>query len=121
MSLTSPRISWKEFLDCIGITCTTPDRPLTFSDYSIVIHAAASGQGIALGWASVVSYLLARGIMVTACSSVLMTGRQYCLAIPRGRMRRTTEEVRDWMIQEMEEDLAGCRRIGTLEFVGSSR
>lgn len=118
VSLMGQRITWSEFLDRVGITGNLPGRPLTFSDYSIVIHAAASGQGIALGWASVVMHLLASGIMVTACSSVLTTGRQYCLAIPRGRSRRITEEVRDWMIQMIREDLAECRRIGALELVG---
>lgn len=118
ISLTGQRISWAEFRDRVGLQGTPPARSLAFTDYAIVVHAAASGQGVAMGWASVVSHLLASGMIVAACPSVLVTGRQYCLAIPKARASRsTTKAVRNWIVETMREDLAECQKAHSMRLV----
>ncbi len=80
---------------------------ITFPDYSVVIHAAANGQGIALGWLSSVAGLMVSGLLVPAYPIPLETKRRYHLVAPKYRpLKETTVRLKDWLIREMEEDLA---------------
>jgi len=112
ISMTLQRISWKEFMERLNIEPCIDARTLVFSDYAIVIHAAAAGQGVAMGWVSVVSHLLASGMMVTALPLAMSTGRQYWLATPKAKATRSvTREVRNWMIDQMGKDVAAVETV----------
>jgi DNA-binding transcriptional LysR family regulator len=79
---------------------------LSFNDYAIVLQAALLGQGVALGWLSVVSHWLAQGAMLPAEEELLMTNRRCCLLWPSNRpLRPIVAKVRDWLIEEMRADL----------------
>ena len=79
---------------------------LSFNDYAIVLQAALLGQGIALGWVSVVMHWLAQRALVPAEDELLVTNRMCCLAWAAGRpLRPIVAEVRDWLIAEMRADL----------------
>jgi len=94
---------WPEFAAKVGFHLPTPPDQISFSDYSMVIQAAISGQGIALGWTSVVSQLIMNGALVQASPTVIETNRSYHLVPSSQRpMRPIVKEVRDWMIAEME-------------------
>jgi LysR family transcriptional regulator, glycine cleavage system transcriptional activator len=106
ISLNTPRITWDEFLGQFGIDPGIAERTLVFSDYSVVIQAAANGQGIALGWISAVSHLFGTRILVPALDRPLRTGRQYhVVASKRKPLRDTVVNIRDWMIAEMQSDI----------------
>ena len=112
ISLGTPRISWDEFLGQFGIGPASVERTLVFSDYSIVIQAAANGQGIALGWISAISHLFGTGILVPALEKSVRTGRQYqIVASKRKPLRETAVEIRDWMIAEMQNDIRQVERV----------
>jgi DNA-binding transcriptional LysR family regulator len=79
---------------------------LSFSDYAIVLQAALLGQGVALGWLSVVSYWLAQGAILPAEEELLLTNRRCCLLWPSSRpLRPIVSKVRDWLIEEARADL----------------
>lgn len=100
------RVSWNEFLEHVEGHADAGVNSLTFSDYAIVIQAAVSGQGIAMGWISVVSHLLATGIIVKAHPVPFITGRRYFLAMPKSRADRSvTREVRQWIADRMAKDI----------------
>lgn len=98
----SIRIPWTRYLAEFGYPTLGGSRSLTFSDYSLVIQAAVSGRGIALGWWHVVSHELLQGMLVPAASKVLRTGRSYSLvATSRRALRKPAALVRDWLLDEM--------------------
>lgn len=80
---------------------------LRFSDYAVVLQAALLGQGIALGWISVVSHWMKVGALVPAGPALVRTSRRCCLLWSPGRpLRPATAAVRDWLTAEMMGDLA---------------
>jgi len=106
ISLTRPRISWRVFLESTGQNYSSPQLTLEFSDYGVVIQAAMNGQGIALGWISVVASGLITGSLVQACPGLLRTGRHYSLVASRSKpLRAVVIEVRDWMLQQMHDQM----------------
>jgi DNA-binding transcriptional LysR family regulator len=82
------------------------DNALVFSDYAVVVQAALLGQGMALGWLNVVSNSLCKGELVPATDAFRVNSRRCCLVVPANRpVRPIVESVRDWIIQEMREDM----------------
>ena len=60
-------------------------KALSFSDYAVVVQAALLGQGVTLGWITVVSHWLLTGALVPA-SAELVTTRRVCeFVTPRNR------------------------------------
>jgi DNA-binding transcriptional LysR family regulator len=89
-----------------------PAKSLNFSDYAVVVQAALLGQGIALGWLTVVSPWLLTGALVPA-SETLTTTRRICeLVPPRNRpIRPVAVDIRDWIIEQMRNDVAAIDRL----------
>lgn len=104
--LSEHLVDWSDFLKgSNGAPLDPSHRRLAFSDYSVVIHTALRGQGLALGWTSVVSGLLLDGQLVKAAETVIETGRHYHLITAASRdLRPVVVAVRDWLIDEMAQD-----------------
>ncbi|MFK7701496.1 LysR family transcriptional regulator [Pseudomonas caspiana] len=82
------------------------ENALIFSDYAVVVQAALLGQGMALGWLTVVSNSLVKGELVPAVEQLRVTSRRCCLVTPASRpVRPVVENIRDWIIEEMRADL----------------
>ncbi|MGB3388730.1 MAG: LysR family transcriptional regulator [Pseudaminobacter sp.] len=86
------------------------DKPggLQFSDYTVVVQAALLGQGVALGWLNVVSYLLACGNLVPV-GPIMKTGRTCQLITARNPETPVVFEICDWIAAEFGADM---KRIG---------
>jgi len=85
---------------------------LEFSDYAVVLQGAMNGEGIALGWITVVARALGDGKLVPASERRVRTGRDYHLFAPRAKpVREVVLAIRDWMIAQMQLDMD---RIGEL-------
>jgi LysR family transcriptional regulator, glycine cleavage system transcriptional activator len=100
----STRIPWSRYLAEFGYPPPAGSRSLTFSDYSLVIQAAISGRGIALGWWHVIAPELREQVLLRAAAKVLRTGDHYYLVASNQRpLRNTAALVRDWFLTEMQE------------------
>jgi LysR family transcriptional regulator, glycine cleavage system transcriptional activator len=66
-----------------GAAPASEDHSLTINNYILVIQAAISGQGIALGWRPLVDDLLASGQLVPALDASITTDHGYYLVQPR--------------------------------------
>ncbi|WP_128255690.1 LysR family transcriptional regulator [Falsirhodobacter deserti] len=76
------------------------------SDYSVALQAAGNGEGVALGWVSVVAGALRRGALVPASIAHVRTGRWHSLISPRARGQQSPiPEICGWLIDSMEADL----------------
>ena len=89
-----------------------PAKALSFSDYAVVVQAALLGQGITLGWLTVVSHWLLTGTLVPASESLVSTRRVCELVNPRHRpIRPVAVEIRDWIIEQMQADISAIDRL----------
>ena len=71
-----------------------------------------NGEGIALGWITVVARALGDGKLVPASERRVHTGRDYHLYAPRTKpVREVVLAIRDWMIAQMQDDM---ERLGDL-------
>ena len=94
---------WPEFLSTTGARADLHAPEISFPDYAVVIQTALSGQGLVLGWTSVVSTLVIDGVLELAADAVVETDRGYhLLSSPRRPNRDCVDRVRDWMIAQME-------------------
>jgi DNA-binding transcriptional LysR family regulator len=89
-----------------------PAKSLSFSDYAVVVQAALLGQGIALGWFTVVSHWLLTGALVPAAEAITTTRRICELVHPQDQsIRPVVLEIRDWIIEQMRSDMIAIDRL----------
>lgn len=101
---------WPSFRQHLRLPDTLPNASLEFSDYAVVVQAAMLGQGVSIGWTSVVSYAIRLGQLVPACRRAFMTGRQLHVVAPKdAKLSPAAQAIRDWMLAEMADDMAEIR------------
>lgn len=97
---------WQDKFPALSTERNLAAATLRLDDYSVVIQAAMSGQGIALGWLNVLSACLVTGSLVAAEQEMVATRRNCCVISPNGRFSDpAVRSVRDWIIEEMSRDL----------------
>lgn len=105
VSLPEYWLDWPEFAAQLGGPLDLSFKRLTFPDYSVVVHTALSGQGIALGWTSVVSRLLLEGSLVKASAGFIQTDQNYHMVMSNRRAGRPiVVAVRDWIVEQMRQE-----------------
>ena len=102
INLSDHWFGWTEFASATGISVPPHSHRIAFSDYSVVVQAALSGQGVALAWTSVASRLILDGLLKKACDAVMVTDRNYHFVTSSQRpARQIVHDVRDWLITQM--------------------
>ncbi|MEW9806511.1 LysR family transcriptional regulator [Mesorhizobium marinum] len=101
-NLSGHPVDWTDFTG--GAPIDPSWRTLTFSDYSVVIHTALRGLGLAIGWTSVISKLMLDEQLVRASDTVIETGRVYHLVTGSSEPRPLVLAVRDWIAEQMFEE-----------------
>jgi DNA-binding transcriptional LysR family regulator len=87
------------------------DHTISFSDYAVVIQAALLGQGIALGWLTVISNALLSRTLVPAVLTLTRTSRRCVLVSPRDRPTRPiVKDIRAWIIAQLRSDVEAIER-----------
>jgi DNA-binding transcriptional LysR family regulator len=95
-----------------GALTNGPAKALSFSDYAVVVQAALLGQGVTLGWITVVAHWLLTGALVPASATLVKTRRLCEFVNPRNRpIRPVAVEIRDWIIGEMRHDIAAIDKL----------
>ncbi|AYH43944.1 hypothetical protein CDA09_11175 [Azoarcus sp. DN11] len=102
-----PRIDWADWLGKFGVSLPRSGAQLRFTDYSVVLHAAMEGQGMALGWRHIVTPLLEQGRLVRPLAEHVLTGHPiYIIASPNRALRPSAAILRDWLLEESRNDRA---------------
>lgn len=108
ISLPNHWFGWGEFFHEAQHRIEKDTERLSFSDYSVCIQAALAGQGLVLGWTSVISGLMLDKLLVPASSTIVLTKRSYHFVTSSQRgTRPIVEAVREWLITEMVQDEKG--------------
>ncbi|MCC8933734.1 LysR substrate-binding domain-containing protein [Rhizobium sp. 'Codium 1'] len=96
----SPWLDWKTYCAGASIGAIEQDRPgdLRFNTYALVIQAALSGQGFALGWLGIIDQLIDSNLLVVTGQTVQVPERGYWLVdgtdSPAARLLAT------WLVNE---------------------
>lgn len=92
--------TWADFLKAAG----APHRKLNvrrFNSYVIALQAAQAGQGVALGWMSLVKPLIAEKLLVKASPADIAAPQSFYLTWPaRQPLRPEAEILRDWLLAQ---------------------
>ncbi len=90
--------TWADFLRQAG----APYRKLSvrrFNSYVIALQAAQAGQGVALGWMSLVKPLLARKLLAQASPAEITAPQSFYLTwTARQPLTQEAEVLRDWLL-----------------------
>ncbi len=90
--------TWADFLKGVG----APHRKLNvrrFNSYVISLQAAQAGQGVALGWLSLVRPLIARGALVQMTETSIPAPQDFYLTwSAKHPLRREAVILRDWLL-----------------------
>lgn len=71
------------------------------NDYSIVVHAALEGQGVALGWLHIVEPLIDQERLRVLPDPMVETDRPFCVVARADALRRPgVEALRRWLLRE---------------------
>lgn len=105
LSEHSPRL-WGPMSGKGGAGKAAPGTWHEFSDYSVILQAALNGEGIALGWVSVVSTALLAGTLVPASGWRLRTGRFHTLLAPKTRpLSPVVAEIAAWLAAQSADEI----------------
>jgi LysR family glycine cleavage system transcriptional activator len=80
--LRSDDEAWKPWFDAVGLDWPEPSRGPTFNDSSLMLQAAAEGQGIALARRTLVGNDLRNGVLVRLFDIDVPGPRKYYLVYP---------------------------------------
>jgi LysR family glycine cleavage system transcriptional activator len=101
---------WRNWLQAAGVTGIDVQRGPGFSDSSMVVEAAAAGQGVALGHRWLAAADLESGRVVMPFGPVLPAKFAYYLVSPEALAdRRRVRLFREWLLEEAAG--AGVKRV----------
>ncbi|MDO5704882.1 MAG: LysR substrate-binding domain-containing protein [Paracoccus sp. (in: a-proteobacteria)] len=103
-------LTWKSWAQKVGLggdLGRASDRSgLRFNHYTDFIHAALSGEGVALGWETLISTYLSQGRLVRLGTHCLTTEERYHVITPDERVPTPQAQAfLDWLIASLESDL----------------
>jgi LysR family transcriptional regulator, glycine cleavage system transcriptional activator len=93
-------VTWGEWFRRSGLPAVTPRNKINLNNYSMVIQAALSGQGVALGWRNLIDPYLKDGTLVRPIPETLQTEGQFLVLEPTGphERRKSVGSFRDWLL-----------------------
>lgn len=96
--------TWTTFADFLRAT-GAPHRKLNirrFNSYVIALQAAQAGQGVALGWLSLVKPLMARKLLAQASPAEITAPQSFYVTWPaRQPLREEAAILRDWLLSRV--------------------
>lgn len=94
-----PWLGWDHWLKLIGLDGIRPRARIGYSHYDQLIHAAAGGQGLALGRAVLVDPMIREGRLATVGKVRFpVDGRGFWLIPPPQGLRPEARQFADWVV-----------------------
>ncbi|MFK0162745.1 choline sulfate utilization transcriptional regulator [Rhizobium sp. NPDC090279] len=99
--MPSPWFDWESYLAAFGVNrdAHAGRGDLRFNTYSLVVQAALSEQGVAIGWMGLVDSLLTARTLVTAGPMLEAPERGYWL-LPPAAANAEAEQLAQWLLME---------------------
>jgi LysR family transcriptional regulator, glycine cleavage system transcriptional activator len=91
--------TWEEFLGKVGVPVDGPLSGRCFNNYIVAIQAAVDGQGVALGWESLVRRYIEQRTLQRVTNAALAAPSAFYVTWTSSRSLRSAAVVlRDWLI-----------------------
>jgi DNA-binding transcriptional LysR family regulator len=95
------RFDWHQWFAHHGVDTGQSLAGQRSNDYSVVLHAALAGQGVALGWLHVVQSLIDDGALVAIHGPPVTTNHAFSVVARPDALRRTgVDELRRWLLAQ---------------------
>ncbi|MEP6702439.1 MAG: LysR substrate-binding domain-containing protein [Betaproteobacteria bacterium] len=99
----TPWVDWNSWLTSSGVPELMPAGNLRFSQYDLLLQAAVSGQGVALGRSPLIDHAIARGELVTPFPRRYDSPRGYfALGGSHAAGRSEVQQFIEWLAAEAE-------------------
>ncbi len=97
-------LKWKAWTVKTGLGSVSTPSSLSFNHYIDAIHAALNGEGVALGWAALISHLLAEGRLVRIGDRSVVPPEQHHALLPNARApSEATTAFVDWIARQFRD------------------
>lgn len=97
----APRFDWHRWFEHHDVPTPAHLGGDTSTDYSLVLHAALDGQGVALGWGHIVSDLIAEGRLVALAPPVITDTPFMVLSSNRRPLSPGATALRRWLVTQL--------------------
>jgi LysR family glycine cleavage system transcriptional activator len=94
-------VTWQDWFSMQGLPVEKAKHRININSYSMLIQAALSGQGVALGWRNLIQMYLDSGALVQAIPATLKTGAPFCLLEKPEvtNSRKCVEDLKNWLLE----------------------
>jgi len=107
-----PWLSWQGWFERAGVESPTALRGLKFTDSIVLLSAAVTGLGVALGRGPNIEGLLSRGQLVRLTQESWKAGWSYRLVAPPANFSRpNVRAFVEWIVEEAEGNAAHTRTL----------
>ncbi len=94
-------LDWKQVFLALNNTTDMSDPVMTFNNYTLLVQAAIAGQGVALGWSTLVDGLLNSGVLIGLEEFSVSTALGYFLVDPdRHEDKNAKSLLVDWLVKQ---------------------
>lgn len=97
-------MDWPQWFENVGATFPSDARVISFDSYPVALQAAASGQGIALGWQRTVESMLEEGKLIRPCDRAVPRPAE--IVVYRGSQRSLhphTDRLLSWLADQLSD------------------
>lgn len=92
-------LNWRSWAQMAGQPPLQNVNALRFSQYTDAIYAAVGGEGVALGWKSLIGQHLADGRLVQLGEAQVTPAERHCLLVPTTRTQgRGARRLTEWLV-----------------------
>lgn len=92
---------WADLFAALGLQEAAREPELIFNNYTLLLQAALSGQGVAIGWSPFVEPLLESGALTALTDTVIRSNQGYQIVFPSNReLEPIVLEFIDWLVEE---------------------
>ena len=96
-------MDWPDWFEAVGVGLRARHPIARFDSFPLVIQAAVSGQGIALGWRRTVEAMLDEGRLIRACEETVERPTEISVYRATGRLPHPlADALLDWLRDELD-------------------
>ena len=97
-------MDWPDWFDAVGVSgLRARHRIALFDSFPLVIQAAVSGQGVALGWRRTVEAMLEDGRLIRPCEDAVERPTEISVYRGTGRvLHPLADALLDWLRDELD-------------------
>ncbi len=106
---------WPSLFEALGLPRASHEPELIFNNYTLLLQAALSGQGVAIGWSPFVEPLLENGALIALSDKATKSSQGYQIVFPSNReLEPHVMQFVNWLIKEGRQTLDDWSLEGSL-------